>query len=348
MKKTKRIIIIANLICVILFLSSLGIARAAQTIVASNFSFYLPMVSRQLPAAKVFSFASMGDAQAETENFTNTVNQVAALHPDIVIFNGDLETFGVVFAEMTPMVDVIKNAGLFNQTFLVRGNHDDEISGSDIVWEYYFSTAPNIKTLPVGVTDYTPLDSSSNYLSYSYIYRNSMFIGLDVPGDADLLTSNQLEFLDMRLGYAENKGLDHAFIYFHGPLYCVEYIHCSCYTRTDSSCTPSDLVSILNKHPIVSATIHGHEHILGWTHMDNTRVAGLTGNFEEFLTSPSGGGSYNEYLYPDRIDYYQDMGLNGNQGFAIFSVNGKSFTVNFYIVGTRTPVWTRTFTKGIQ
>jgi len=346
MKKTKRIIIIANLICAILFLSSLAIAQIAQAIVASNFSFYLPIVMRQEPTANGFSFASIGDGQAETENFTITVNQIATYHPDLVIFNGDLETDGVVSTEMNPMVDAIKNAGLFNQTFLVRGNHDDEIGGSDTLWENYYSTAPNIKTLPAGVTDYVPLDSRSIYLSYSFVYQNSMFIGLDVPGDVDLLTSNQLTFLDMRLAYAESKGLDHAFIYFHGPLYCVEDTHCTCQTRTDSSCTPSDLVSVLNKRPIVSATFHGHEHILGWTHMDDTRVASLTVSFEEFLTSPSGGYTYNDYLYPARMDYTY-MEMENSQGFANITVNGTSFKVNFYKVGTSAPVWSKTFTKGV-
>jgi hypothetical protein len=79
--------------------------------------------------------------------------------------------------------------------------------------------------------------------------------------------------------------------------------------------------------------------------MDNTRVAGLTGSFEEFITSPSGGDTYNSYLYPARMDYtYMKMGES--QAFAAISVNGTSFTVNFYEVGSSTPVWTKTFTKG--
>jgi hypothetical protein len=195
------------------------------------------------------------------------------------------------------------------------------------------------------VTNYVPLNPSSYYLNYSFIYGNAMFIGLDVPGDVDLLTSEQLAFLDARLTYAESWGLVHAFIYFHGPLYCVESLHCDCSLRTDGSCTPAVLVSILNKHPIVSATFHGHEHILGWVHMDNTRVAGLTGSFEEFITSPSGGDTYNSYLYPARMDY-TCMNMGESQAFAAISVNGTSFTVNFYEVGSSTPVWTKTFTKG--
>jgi hypothetical protein len=294
-----------------------------------------------------FSFVSMGDAQAESANFTLTVNQIATLHPNLVIFNGDLEDVGVVSAEMDPMISALKNANIYNMTFLVRGNHDDHVSGSLTLWETYFETSPNIRILPAGVTEYVSLNSSSDNLTYSFIYGNAMFIGLDVPGDVDLLTSVQLSFLDARLTYAESKGLIHAFIYFHGPLYCAESTHCNCSTKADGSCTPTALVSVINRHPIVSATFHGHEHILGWTHLDNSRVAGLTGSFEQFITSPSGGWTYNSYLFPNRMDYaYMDMGIS--QGFATISVNGNSFTYSIYKTGTTSPVWSKTFTKEIS
>ena len=295
----------------------------------------------------VFSFVSIGDAQAESANFALTVNQIATLHHNLLIFNGDMENYGVVSTEMNPMITALKNASLFNQTFLVRGNHDDHVSGSAALWETYFEVSPFIRILPAGVSEYLSLNSSSDYLNYSFIYGNAMFIGQVVPGNVDLLTSTQISFLDARLTYAESKGLIHAFIYFHGPLYCVESTHCNCSTKADGSCTPAALVSVINRHPIVSATFHGHEHILGWTHMDNSRVAGLTGRFEQFITSPSGGWTYNSYLFPNRMDYtYMDMGIS--QGFATISVNGNSFTFSIYKTGTTSPVWSKIFTKEIS
>ena len=318
---------------------------AASLLVAILFALNAPSKST-IPESSTgtFSFVSMGDGQAQAAIFTTTVNQITTLNPDLIIFNGDLELNGLVNAEINPMVTAIKNAGLFNQTFLVRGNHDNVISGSAALWESYFETAPNIKVLPVGVSDYVSLDSSSDYLNYSFIYENSIFIGLDVPGDVSLIPA-QLTFLDTRLTLAESIGLVHAFIYFHGPLYCATSKHCTCTTRTDARCTPADLVSLINKHPIISATFHGHEHILGWTHMDNSRVAGLTGSFEQFFTSPSGGSTDNATLYPDRMDYvYMDMG--NSQGFAGITVNGDSFTFSIYKVGTTAPVWSETFIKG--
>ena len=78
--------------------------------------------------------------------------------------------------------------------------------------------------------------------------------------------------------------------------------------------------------------------------MDSTRVAGLTRGYEQFITSPSGSATYNEYVYPERVDYvYPDM--ENAQGFATINVNGLSFTYNIYKVGTTQPVWSHTFSK---
>jgi hypothetical protein len=294
----------------------------------------------------VFSFVSLGDSQIEAANFTKKVNQITSLRPNLVIFNGNTEVNGVMNNEMDTWGTAIKNAGLFNQTLFVRGNSGDLTSVNTTFSESYIETSPNNLVLPAGVTDFVLLNPSSDYLNYSFIYGNSMFIGLDIPGDTDLLTSNQMTFLDSRLAYAESKGSVHAFIFFHGLLYCIESTQCDCTVPADARCTPSELVSVLNKHPIVSATFHGQGHILGWTHMDKTKVSGLTGSIEELRISSAGGRKYNEYLYPTNLDYiYMDVG--SSQGFPTISVNGSSFTVNFYKIDTSAPVWTETFTKGV-
>jgi hypothetical protein len=124
----------------------------------------------------------------------------------------------------------------------------------------------------------------------------------------------------------------------------VSSLECDCSSKTNANCTPSALVPVLNKHPIISATFHGHEHILGWTHMDSSRVAQLTGSFEQFLTSPAGGVTYNQYLYTARIDYAY---MGPLQGFATIDVSGCSFTFNIYEDGTTAPVWSHSFIKGI-
>jgi hypothetical protein len=293
---------------------------------------------------EAFSFVSMGNAPVEAANFTTKINQLASLNPNLIIFNGALEVSEGGDAEMNPMVTTIKNTGLLKQTFFARVNYDEILRGSAPLGKSNIATPPNIKGLPAGVIDFLALDSKSDYLNYSFIYGNSMFIGLDVPGDADFLVSDQLTFLDSRLTYAESKGLVHAFIFFHGPLACIESTNCDCTMRPDIRCTPSDLVTVLNRHPIVSATFHGGEHILAWTHIDRTKFAEGTTSFEELLTPPPGGLTDNAYLNPARTDYaYLDTG--SSQGFATVSVTGPSFTVNFYKVGTGIPAWTTTFSK---
>jgi hypothetical protein len=307
-------------------------------------SIYLPIILNDRSTS--FSFASWGDAQDDGAYLPRTSNKVAALDPAFTIFNGDLEDEGVDQSQMDVEVAALNggdgnNNGLYNKTFLVRGNHDDQTNGSAALWENYFTIAN--RSLPSGVTNYIALDSSSTYLTYSFDYGNSRFIGADVPGDADLLTSAEATFIDGRLADAVNKGLIHAFLFFHGPEYCVESTHCNCSSANDSSCTPESIINLINKYPIVSATFHGHEHILGWVHMSKARVSGLTHEYEEFLTSPSGSSTYNSYLFPDRMDYVENK--IEKQAFAAINVNGASFTVSLYRVGTTLPVWSKTFTK---
>ncbi len=291
-----------------------------------------------------FTFGSFGDSHNEPY-FTGTADQLASLNLAFIIENGDIEDNGFSTTEMNSAVSRLKTDNLYNKTFMTRGNHDDKLDGSAAGWESYFETAPNIPTRPAYVANKASLNSSSDNLTYSFDYGNSIFISLDVPGDIYLLTQAEVDFLDAQLTYAEGAGLTHAFIYFHGPEYCVELEHCTCATRDNSACTPPSLMTVINNHPIVSATFHGHEHVMTWTHMDNTRVSDLTRSYEEFVTSPAGASSYTNEVYPGRVDYvYPDMAPD-DQAFAAISVNGLSFTVNFYEVGITAPVWSHTFSK---
>jgi len=300
------------------------------------------------PPGSGFSFVTIGDGQGAAANFLKTTNQLGSLHPNLVLFNGDLENDGVTSTEMNAMVGDLKTSAIFNQTFLVRGNHDDHQTGSAALWNTYFSTAPNVRVNPSGMSNYVYMgtDGSSTYLTYSFDYGNSRFIAVDAPGGASLITSAQYTFIDQRLTNAESLGYVHAFIFFHGGEYCITSVHCSCSAKSDAACTQSAFVNLINKHPIVSATFHGHEHVLGWVHMDNARVSSLTHPYEEFFTSPAGGGSYNSYIYPARLDYYyQPMASSGEFGFGMVTVSGRSFTLNLYKVGVTAPVWSKTFTK---
>jgi len=284
----------------------------------------------------------MSDSHVETANFTRTITQIKTDNPDFILFNGDLENDGVTNSEMDKMVAVIGDQ--LNKTFLVRGNHDDHVAGSASLWQSYFNDkygADRGLSLPAGVTNYIGINSDSTYLTYSFDYGNSRFIGIDSNKNADPMASAQYTFLNDRLADAENRGLIHAFIFTHPPEYCVDSTHCSCQNVT--GCGPSSqLRDIINAHPIVSATIHGHEHLLSWTHMSDARVPGLTHEYEEFMTSPA-GNPYGSTVYSNRVDFYNRT-ANG-LSYGLVDVDGANFTVSFYHVGESTPLWSKTFTK---
>ena len=322
-----------------------GLLFTAMLLVCSlvNFDVNATSTNSLVSVAADFTFASVSDSHDQASLFAQTISQVESLNPNFLIHNGDFEEDGVVSSEMNAMTTVLNNADLFNNAFIVRGNHDDHISGSASLWQTYFiNYFGTTRLLPTGVTNYVAMDANSTYLTYSFDNGNSRFIGVDVPGDADLLTSAEYTFLDNRLTNAESLGLTHAFIFFHGPEYCVESLHCTCTAKADSSCTPSAFITLVNKHPIVSATFHGHEHVLGHVHMDSTRVSSLTHPYEEFFTS-SAGLPDSFTMYSSRIDdNYTSSSL---ASFALVAVNGLSFTVNFFHTGNTTPVWSKTFTK---
>jgi hypothetical protein len=288
-----------------------------------------------------FLFASIADGHVGITKFTNTINQIKTLNPNFTIFIGDVENDGATTTELDPMINILKNTGLYNSTFLVRGNHDDHLAGSQSLWQTYFSTT-NPQSFPAEVSNYYPLNQSQSKLNYSFDYGNTRFIGLDTDTNANPPTESQYVFLESRLADATNLGLKHAFIFTHPPEYCVESTHCGCQTTT--GCGPSTRYrDIINKYPIVSATFHGHEHILSWTHINSTRVPGLTHEYEEFFTSSS-GEPYSFTPYPARMDHY-----NYSSSLAAFAVidvqDDTSFKVSFYQTGTTASIWSQIFTK---
>lgn len=287
-----------------------------------------------------FRFISWGDAQDSGSRLPTTSNQAAVLNPKFTIFNGDFESHGFTLSGSQIQVNALNggstNNGLFNKSFIVRGNHDNQLANPD-AWSAYHNNSAKLSI--TGANNYTELEPDR---TYSFDYGNSRFIGVDVPGNANLLTSNQISFIDQRLTDAESRNLTHAFIYWHGPLYCVSS-HCSCSLATDASCTPSGFINLINKHPIISATFHGHEHVFTWTHLSHTRLSGLNREIEQFITSPSGSGSfYTANLITSRYDFAE---RTNSQGFAVVDVNAASFTVSFYRVGNTSPLWAKTFTK---
>jgi 3',5'-cyclic AMP phosphodiesterase CpdA len=281
-----------------------------------------------------YTFLSWGDTKSGTSVLANLSNQAKKLNPAFTIYQGDLEEAGFTssgIAAWTGALNGNSSNNTFGITFPIRGNHDtSNVSG----WQAYFNGAANANR--IGAVNYSELTKN---LTYSFEYGNAIFIGIDVPGPAYKITVDQLTWLDNTLATAETQKLTHAFIFFHGPIYMVDS-HTTCTTRTCAT-DPRviNLIKVLNKHTIVSATFHGHEHIEAYVHMDSSRVPELTRPFEQFITGSAGAGpSTCSKAY--RYDY-----CGAYDGFATITVSGKTFTVKIYQVNNTTPVKTYTFTK---
>ena len=207
------------------------------------------------------------------------------------------------------------------KTFPVRGNHDfSDLAG----WKSYFGPSgkydfPTI-VARIGGSNYSEM-AGAERATYSFDYDNSHFVGIDVNGDVDAMASavyraDGTGWLDKDLAAAEARGLTHAFLYWHGPIWAING-HC-CPTA------PADLIKVLNKHPIVSATFHGHEHVLGYAHMDAASTyPAITHEFEQFVVGGAGAGLYS--CQSGRSDW-----CNASYGISMVDVNGNSYTVTTY------------------
>lgn len=287
-----------------------------------------------VPQSEPFRFISWGDTKTNTSVLASLSKQAKPLSPAFTLYMGDLQNYG--FDAST--IGTWKNAlngnssnGTFDITFPIRGNHDyKDLPG----WQSYFDLAGNAKR--IGAVNYTELVKDT---TYAFDYKNAVFISLDVLGNAELASDSVITFLDTQLTAAEKRGMTHAFVTMHGPIYPVAN-HNECERRVCA--TPAavgKLVNVLNKHPIVSAVFHGHEHIFSYVHMDSTRIPEITNPWEQFITGAAGAGP-NLCDQPFRFDY-----CGSYHGFATVDVSGKTFTVKIYQQGTTNAVKTYTFTK---
>jgi parallel beta-helix repeat protein len=328
---------------------------AISTLVALIAVFFLVVLSTEAQAA--FRFVSWADTKSSTDALSELSDQAVQLDPvpKFTIYEGDLEDNGFTTSGMNAWKEAMDGQltgdtapnGMFDIVFPVRGNHDDANTAG---WQDYFDFQATADS--VGATNYTnmpgpggPEDLTYQDLTYSFDYENAHFIGVDVAGSAGGITSAQINWIDADLSAAEDRGLTHAFIYFHGPIYCVDG-HCSCSQRTCSiDADVESLIEVFNDHPIVSATFHGHEHTYAYTYLDDTRIPvdgafeGVTHPFHQFITGSAGAGptSCNPAL---RCDYNMP-----EEGFVTVDVDGPSVTVNFYQRGIVDPVNTISYTK---
>jgi hypothetical protein len=276
------------------------------------------------PPPTGFRFIAWADTKDGTDVLTALSGEAAAFSPDLTIYPGDLVPSGFNTTDANAWRDAANGGGANNLsaiTFPTRGNHD---TGATSTWQSYFDVQGIVTA--VGATNYAYMDDA---LTYSFDFGNAHFIGIDVLGDVTLMTTPELTWVDDDLAQAEVRGLTHAFLFWHGPLYPV-----------GGHCCPSDsaVIDILNKHPIVSATFHGHEHNLAWVHIGTGRYSNVTHEFEEFVVGGAGAGLYS--CQAGRSDWCQDT-----YGFAVVDLDGSNFSVTIYEQANATPIFTRSFTK---
>lgn len=287
-----------------------------------------------------FRFIAWADTKTDTDVLARLSNQITKLSPAPVftIYPGDLENAGFTSIGIADWTNALNGGsspgnGMINKTFAVRGNHDDNDTPG---WQAYFNFAAVASA--VGARNYKSLTTD---LSYSFDYGNARFIGLDGPGNAQTLSSGQVSWLDSQLAEAKTLGLTHAFIFFHGPIYCLDG-HCNCSTRTcvdEGDVGP--VTDVINKYPIVSATFHGHEHVLAHVLVDNTRVTRMSEgrSFHQFVSGTAGAG-------PNSCDAGRFDWCLQEWGFATVDVDGSNVTVTFYQDGSGSPQHTVTFSNG--
>jgi len=297
-----------------------------------------------------FRFVAWGDTKSGTAALAVLSNQAVTTNPAFTLYSGDLVPDNISNSLLNTWKNAINGGsspgnGMFDKTIPVRGNHDftPSSSTSTPIWTSYFDMAAKIAA--VGGTNYSVYEEDR---TFSFDYGNSHFVGIDVNGGVTAMTSQQITWLDGDLTAAEGRGLTHAFLYWHGPIYPVSE-HCC-------SLPSSSLVNVLNNHPIVSATFFGHEHLLSYVHMDSSRLSNITHQFEEFIVGNAGvDHTYDDNYETTRTADYS-MTLNcpksgsycspAIHGFVTVDVSGTSFTVKAYQKGNTTPVQTWTFNKG--
>jgi hypothetical protein len=279
-----------------------------------------------------FKFISWADTKNARSVLSTLSNQALAHNPVFTIYPGDLEDNGFTTSGMNlwkAAMDGDSSNGMFDITFAARGNHDSKDAPG---WQSYFNFGQMASR--IGATNYAEMSGAAD-LTYSFDYGNSHIVAVDVTGRVDGLSNSEASWLDSDLTAAENRGLTHAFIFFHGPIYC---IYCGCSTRLDCNNPPQHLIAVLNKHPIVSATFHGHEHIYAHTYLDNTRISSITNPFHQFVTGSAGAGPSSSCKV-ERVDYCGEY-----NGFTVVDVNGKTVTVKWYKRGSTSVEHTFSYT----
>jgi hypothetical protein len=215
--------------------------------------------------------------------------------------------------------------GLFTKTFAVKGNHDQ--TGT---WSGYFDFQTAAST--VGASNYSASNSttycgSDPCKAYSFDFGGSHFVGLDNSGLGVASTPDDLvTWLNTDLTNAEIRGVQHAFLFWHGPTYWT--------VRDHASDATAHLIQVLNAHPVIAAIGNGHEHLQEYVRIDSShafRNGTIAGPIEQLM---SAGADEELYDYdPTRIllgDWAAGNTTGGFFGYSTVTVTGNTIDVRWY------------------
>ncbi len=291
-----------------------------------------------------FRFVVWGDATDLLQYVVTNAAQLRQLSvpPKFHLFAGDLYDTGFSLsaaAALQQAMDGEQTNSLSGIMFPVRGNHDIIGTNATAGWQAYFDVGKRVsrgdpaKGVPgIGGSNYLFM-AGCDSLTYSFDFQNCHFAAMDIPGDVTLVTTSQLAWLDEDLAAAERRHLQHAFLWWHGPVY-------SAGDRHGGVTAPDAMIAVLNKHPIVSAIFGGHAHVAAWTHIQTNRISSVTHPFEAFIVPPVAEGLAS-LTDTNRCDY----GFGNLRGFVTVDVQGPSFTVTFHVQDEPPPRWSRTFSS---
>jgi len=279
------------------------------------------------PAPARFRFVALGDTKHATRTLAAISRQALTLGPAFLTFAGDMVGHWSDRAMDTwrRAMDGGCGNGLFARTFTVRGNHE---GGGRGYAEWRARVLPLARTAASrGARAFSSMPGREEEV-YSFDYGGAHVVGLDALGDADTIDDAQLRWLDADLGAAERRGALHSFLFFHGPIYCVAG-HCHCKRGICRKGTYR-LLEVLGRHPSVSATFHGHEHVLAYTLVDSKRDARVARPFHQFVSGDAGAG-------PDTCKAGRHGFWLKAHGFVLVELRGAEAEASFYRLGGARP-----------
>lgn len=244
-----------------------------------------------------FSFAIYGDNRPDVFGITahqTIVNQILALNPDFVINVGDIVMTSNRLDQYDRFFYEIQYLAGTRPYMISVGNHEIYEYGGNVLPYLYYVNYPG------------------NKIWYSFNYSNAYFISLCIYEDNQILTSNQLEFLENELKIANSsKNIDWIFVYFHAPL--IDSAGARLYSEVQ-------LMPILNKYK-VDFVISGHDHFYERLYIPNFHhiIAGGGGAELEILISKTPftiaskiAPCFSLFEIQNRTVFYQCIDTQGN------------------------------------